>query len=372
MDQSAKLGTWIIATGVIIAVLYLGREILATFAMAVFLFLIIEGFATAIEKVFASLKISAARLIAILLVSIGFVGFIALLANGVAEFGRDAGNYEAKINALIADVYQVGGVQEAPSLTQLVFNERGNEFFATIANSVSGLSGDLMLILIYVAFLFSAQASWPRKLDLIFRSPERRDQVRRIGSEARLGIENYLWVQTVISVMITVPSYLSLLALGVQNALFLSAVIFVLNYIPTVGSIVAALVPPLFALVQPVVPGWVPGVAPDTSYVYAAIVFGSVSFWQFSIGNFVQPRMMGDSLNLSALVVLLALAIWGVIWGIPGMFLSAPLTVIMMILWAQSDDTRWLAILLSADGDPRPATAGSTRPSVQTPDADQG
>ena len=161
MGQSAKIGIWIIATGVIIAILYLGRDILATFAMAVFLFLIIEGFATAIDKWFPALKISTARLIAILLVTAGFIGFIALLANGVAEFGRDAGNYEAKINDLIADVYQVGGVQDAPTLTKLVFNERGNEFFATIANSVSGLSGDLMLILIYVAFLFSAQATWP-------------------------------------------------------------------------------------------------------------------------------------------------------------------------------------------------------------------
>ena len=108
----------------------------------------------------------------------------------------------------------------------------------------------------------------------------------------------------------------------------------------------------MFALVQPDVPAWVPGAAPQDSYVYSAIVFGIVSFWQFSIGNFVQPRMMGDSLNLSALVVLLALAIWGVLWGIPGMFLSAPLTVLMMILFAQSDDTRWIAVLLSSDGNP--------------------
>ena len=111
--------------------------------------------------------------------------------------------------------------------------------------------------------------------------------------------------------------------------------------------------PPLFALVQPDVPGWVPGAAPHDSYLYSAIVFGIVSFWQFSIGNFIQPRMMGDSLNLSALVVLLALAIWGVIWGIPGMFLSAPLTVLMMILFAQSDATRWIAVLLSSDGSPK-------------------
>jgi AI-2 transport protein TqsA len=353
MDRSAKVGTWIIATGVILAVLYLGRDILATFAMAVFLFLIIEGFATAIGSATKTINLRIARLIAVLLVTGGFVGFIALMANGVGEFGRHAEDYETKINHLISDAYGVFGMSDSPTLTQLLFNERGEQLFATIANSVSGLSGDLMLILIYVAFLFSAQAGWAHKLDNIFPVPERREQVRIIGNDARIGIERYLWVQTLISALITLLSYASLLALGVQNALFLSALIFVLNYIPTVGSIAAALVPPLFALVQPDVPGWVPGAAPQDSYVYSAIVFGIVSFWQFSIGNFIQPRMMGDSLNLSALVVLLALAIWGVLWGIPGMFLSAPLTVLMMILFAQSDDTRWIAVLLSSDGNPK-------------------
>ncbi len=367
MERSAKVGTWIIATGVIIALLYFGRDILATFAMAVFLFLIIEGFATAFDNASEAINMRAARLISILLVTGGFVAFIALMANGVAEFGRHAEEYESKINQLIADAYKVVSVSDSPTLTELMFNERGEQFFATIANSVSGLSGDLVLILIYVAFLFTAQAGWTRKLDKIFPDADRREQVRTIGDEARVGIERYLWVQTVISAVITLLSYFSLLALGVQNALFLSALIFVLNYIPTVGSIVAALVPPLFALVQPEVPGWVPGASPQDSYIYAALVFVIVSFWQFSIGNFVQPRMMGDSLNLSALVVLLALAIWGVLWGIPGMFLSAPLTVLMMILLAQSRETRWMAILLSADGNPKVnvrqsvenATAGS-------------
>lgn len=353
MGSATKTGIWIIATGVIIALLYFGRNILATFAMAVFLFLIIEGFGTVINNASRTIHIGLARILAVLLVVGGFVGFIALMANGVAEFGRDGADYEEKINGLIADIYALAHLQDAPTLTHLVFDQGGQRFFATIANSVSGLSGDIVLILIYVAFLFTAQSMWTQKLDNIFPDPQRREAVRRIGNDARLAIEKYLWTQTVISALITLLTYISLLALGVQNALFLSALIFVLNYIPTVGSIVAAMVPPLFALVQPEVPGWVPDVAFEQSYIYAAIVFAVVSFWQFSIGNFVQPRMMGDSLNLSALVVLLALAIWGLIWGIPGMFLSAPLTVLMMILFAQSPHTRWIAILLSADGKPK-------------------
>ncbi len=353
MDRATKTGIWIIATGVVIAFLYAGREILATFAMAVFLFLIIEGFATSIDNASKTIRIGPARLIAVLIVMAGFVAFIALMANGVAEFNRDAGDYETKINGLIGDAYRIVGLSQAPTLTELLFNEQGQRFFAMIANEVSGLSGDLMLILIYVAFLFTAQSGWTQKLDNIFPDPERRAQVREVGDDARRGIENYLWTQTVISALITLLSYISLVALGVQNALFLSALIFVLNYIPTVGSIVAAAVPPLFALVQPDVPGWVPGTLPQDTYIYAGLVAAIVSFWQFSIGNFIQPRMMGASLNLSALVVLLALAIWGVIWGVPGMFLSAPLTVLFMILFAQSPETRWIAVLLSADGNPK-------------------
>lgn len=363
MDSAAKTGIWIIATGVIIALLYFGAGILSTFALAVFLFLVMEGFATAIDNKSHMLKRGASRAISIFFVLGGFIGFITLMASGVAQFAGDADKYERKINGLIADGYGLFGMEDSPKLSELVFNETGQAFFGTIANAMSDLSGDLVLILIYVAFLFIAQSSWTGKLDNIFPDPARRDQVRKVGDDARRGIETYLWTQTVISALITFLTYISLLALGVENTLFLAALIFVLNYIPTVGSIVAAMVPPLFALVQPGIPEWIPGAAPQDTYIYAAIVFGVVSFWQFSIGNFIQPRMMGESLNLSALVVLLALAIWGAIWGIPGMFLSAPLTVLMMIVFAQSDTTRWIAILLSADGSPQGKEAVTDQPS---------
>ncbi|MEM0985744.1 MAG: AI-2E family transporter [Pseudomonadota bacterium] len=354
MDRGLTAGVWIIAAGVITAFLYLGREILAPFALAVFLFLIIEGFARSIDRRFHLDRLWIGRSVSILLVVGGFIGFVVLMAQGVAQFGgAQAGEYEQRINGLISDVYGIVGMGDAPTLTELVFNETGQRFFAVLASALGDLSGDLVLILIYVAFLFLAEATWPAKLDAIFPSTEARTQVKAVGDQARRSIEAYLWTQTVISAITTILSYGSLVLLGVENALFLSALIFVLNYIPTLGSIVAALVPPLFALVQPSLPVWVPFDAPASGYFYAALVFAAISVWQFAIGNFLQPRMMGESLNLSALVVLVGLAVWGAIWGIPGMFLSAPLTVLMMILFAQSESTRWIAVLLSADGKPR-------------------
>ncbi len=350
--RSGIIGIWIIATGVIIALLYLGRNILAPFALAVFLFLVMEGFARAIDARSSLLKRGVSRAISIFVVLAGFVGFLALLVRGIGQFSSQADNYTRAINSLIGDVYGALGLGAAPELRDLIFNESGQAFFATIASSTSGLTGDLVLILIYVAFLFLAQSAWPTKLDRIFPKEDRREQVREVGEAARQGIETYLWTQTVISALITALTYITLIVLGVENALFLSALIFVLNYIPTIGSIIAAVVPALFALVQPEVAEWVPGADPNDRYIFAGLVLFGVSFWQFTIGNFLQPRIMSDTLNLSALVVLLSLAIWGAIWGIPGMFLSAPLTVLMMILFTQSESTYGFAVLLSANGIP--------------------
>jgi len=354
MDRGLAAGIWIIAAGVVIALLYLGRDILAPFALAVFLFLIIEGFARTIHRAVGLGRLWISRGAAILIVLGGFIGFVVLMARGVAQFGgAQAGDYERRINDLIGDVYGVFGMADAPTLTELVFNETGQRFFGVLAGALGDLSGDLVLILIYVAFLFLAEANWPSKLDQIFPQSETRARVKSVGDQARRSIEAYLWTQTLISAITTLLTYVSLVLLGVENAVFLSALIFVLNYIPTLGSIVAAFVPPLFALVQPDLPPWVPFDAPADGYLYALLVFAAVSFWQFTIGNFLQPRMMGESLNLSALVVLVGLAVWGAIWGIPGMFLSAPLTVLMMILFAQSERTHWIAVLLSSDGNPR-------------------
>ena len=161
-------------------------------------------------------------------------------------------------------------------------------------------------------------------------------------------MEQYLWVQTSLSIINTSLTYVTLLALGLHNALFWAFVIFVLNYIPTIGSIVAGILPALFAFVQDDWPAYMPQ---DELWCAAAVFFG-VSIWQFLIGNFLGPRMTSNSLNLSALVVLLSLAIWGALWGLPGMFLSAPLTVLVMIVLAQIPGARWIAVLMSANGNP--------------------
>ncbi len=115
--------------------------------------------------------------------------------------------------------------------------------------------------------------------------------------------------------------------------------IFILNYIPTVGSTLGAVLPSLQTLVQ---------FGDPTKFLLVLAILGI--FPQFMIGNIIEPRFMGRSLNLSPFVIILSLAVWGFIWGVAGLFLAVPLTVIIMIICSHFAPTRWLAILLSRDG----------------------
>jgi len=80
------------------------------------------------------------------------------------------------------------------------------------------------------------------------------------------------------------------------------------------------------------------------------VVLLGVGAVQVMVGNFLEPKLMGNTLNLSPFVVMLSLTLWGSIWGIAGMFLSVPITVILLIIFAHFEKTRPIAVLLSGDG----------------------
>ena len=136
-------------------------------------------------------------------------------------------------------------------------------------------------------------------------------------------------------------SYIVLLLFGVDFAFLWAFLIFLFNYIPYIGSFVATLLPSIFAVFQ------------FGSFLPFIWIFAGVEAIQVLVGNYIEPRVMGKTLNLSPLVVILALSFWGAIWGILGMLLSVPITSIMVIIMAQFPNTRNIAILLSENADIR-------------------
>lgn len=345
MDWSVRAALWIVATGVIAAGLFFLREPLTQFALAFILWLAIDGLANVIRERLHFLPAWSALPIALVLV-LSLTALIAyVIASNVGTMVLHYKDYEGRLNTVIGEGYAaIGGTGAPPSLAQLLHRVDPTRLVGEFGQGLRGIASDTMFILIYLGFLFPASAMMSKKLNFIFGRGAEREVAREVFHRIRVAMEQYLWVQTVLSLITTALTYITLVIIGLENALFWSFVIFFLNYIPTIGSIIAVVVVTAAALIQP----------SFTTFVPVALCAGAVTIWQFVIGNFVQPRMTGDSLNLSALVVLLALAIWGLIWGLAGAFLAAPLTVMLMIVLAQFPATRWIAILLSADGKPTP------------------
>jgi predicted PurR-regulated permease PerM len=128
---------------------------------------------------------------------------------------------------------------------------------------------------------------------------------------------------------------------GLDFAAFWALLVFILNFIPTIGSIVATILPGLLGLVQ--FESWKPVI----------ILLVGITVIQQALGNFIEPNLMGMTLNLSPLVVVMSLILWGMLWGIVGMFLCVPITVILVIILGNFPATRWVAVLLSKEGQAR-------------------
>jgi len=209
---------------------------------------------------------------------------------------------------------------------------------STLATTFTNMISDIFLVLIYVLFLMLEQSTFKRKLAKMFPDQGQQGSILSILSHAQEDIQTYLWIKTVTSSITGAISYFVLLLVGVDFAGFWAFTIFLLNFIPTVGSIIATFFPALLALIQF-----------DTFNEFFIVLIG-VGAVQLAVGNFLEPKMMGSTLNVSPLVVMLSLTLWGSIWGIAGMFLSVPITVMMMIVFAHFERTRYLAVLLSGDG----------------------
>jgi predicted PurR-regulated permease PerM len=341
MTKAAIWAILILATSAVVAGLWHFREILTQVALALILFLAIEAMAVHIRRVAPKLPHWAGTAIAII-ATLGVVGYVGYeIAVNIGSMINKANIYEARIDRLVASIYQTFHIpQPPPRISALLAKMDVASVLTQIAGAVQNVAGNTVFILIYLGFMFPAAARIHHKLDNIFPAAGDRDHTRDVLTAIRRSMAQYLWVQTVLSAITTVLTLVTLLALGLENAVFWAFLIFFLNYIPTIGSIIAVILPTAFALVQ------FPTLAPVIG------VAAGVGVWQFAIGNLVAPRMMGESLNLSSLVVLIALAFWGQLWGLTGAFLAAPLMVMIMLTLAQFPSTRWIAILLSEDGEP--------------------
>jgi predicted PurR-regulated permease PerM len=186
--------------------------------------------------------------------------------------------------------------------------------------------------------LLLEQRTFGDKIRAIVRDPERQKDAFELIDKMRSDIRTYVGIKVLTSATTGIISYFVLTKVGVHFASFWAVLIFLLNFIPTIGSIIATAFPSILTLVQFDTLG---------PFIVTVSVLTAV---QFCIGSLFEPKLMGNRLNLSPIVILLSLGLWGSIWGIPGMFLCVPITVIIMIICSYFPETRPFAILLSGNG----------------------
>lgn len=339
MDSSRKIYIFLSIAALVLVFIF-AQAIILPFIIAIFFWMIIR----IIKSLFLRIKFMN-RLPGALVTIISTIVFLSLaamviimLSANIQQLSKALPGYEANIGKITASINQIFGIDIMSMLNEFVRDARFTTILTQTIATLTGLFGDTFMVLLYLLFLLLEEHTFPAKLNSIYPDISKREHMGELISKIDRSISNYLGIKTMTSLMTGTASFVVLWIIGVEAPLFWAFLIFILNYIPTIGSLVATLFPAIFALFQ------------FGEFAPALLILIIVSGIQLLFGNLIEPRMMGNSLNISPLVVFLTLALWGLIWGIAGMLLSVPITVILIIIMSEFEGTRPVAILLSRKG----------------------
>lgn len=313
----------VLATVALAAALSYTRGIMIPFVLAIFI-------TTAVSPVvdFQVVRWSVPRVIAILIALILVLAILALmgvvLIVAVQTIVRAASEYSQQVVELtrrgLAQL-KTYGIHVDESLVSSELNSRLPGLITTAAGTVTSLFSNGLLIVFFVVFLLTG------------RNPSR--QKTGIYVEIEEAIRGYITTVTGISVVTGLIVGAILWALGLRMAWLFGVLVFLLNFIPNIGPIVASLLPVPIALTQ----------FDDPWRVVAVVALPGVI--HITLGNFIEPRLMGRGLELHPVTVLLALAFWGLLWGVLGMVLAVPIVASLRIVLTRFATTRGLGHLLA-------------------------
>jgi predicted PurR-regulated permease PerM len=350
MEQSVVSRAALVVLAVIAtcsALLWLSG-ILTPLVLALFLTVLIDSFARYLQRSAPFLPQWADLPLALVLSTVGFAVTVWVVVDNTAAFSAKLLADGPRLNRALVQLCQLAGIAAPPSLEALINQINPSKYLGDVAKALQSFASGAVYVFIYAGFMIASRQGLASKVDALWPDSAERATAIKVFSRIRDGVESYLWIQTVTGAMIAVASFILMQAMGLENAAFWAFLIFIIVFIPVVGGLIAAVLPPLFALVQ------------FSGIWQPVLLFCGLQVILFVVGSIILPRMQRDGLNIDPVVVLLSLAFWGAMWGIPGMFLSTPLTVTGIIVLAQFEGSRWIAVLLSGDGRPEVGEAGAT------------
>ena len=340
-EQRIQTGCLLILTALGIAgALYAFSSVLIPFVMAIFLTLCLIP-AIDVQMKWLRIPRGAAILTTVLIGCIILALAALLVTNAANQILNSKDDYEKQFTQLLvksrgiiptewylSDPNDPNALSEDPSepLIRIPANTI-RKVLTDTASSIMGLISNGLLVLIFMIFMVSGKGAYKATVGSLWWEVETR-------------IKRYVLTMMFTSGVTGILVGLILEILGVKFGWMFGFLAFLLNFIPNIGSVIATLLPLPVALIDPQL-----GIV---SKVLVLVIPGGI---QFVIGNLLQPKMMGESLDLHPVVVLLSLIFFGTIWGIIGMFLAVPITAVLKILLQRFGYTRAIADLISGKTD---------------------
>lgn len=314
----------VIAAVALGAALYFMRPVLVPLVLAVLLSYLV---APVVDLMQVRLRIPRplAVFIAFLLAA-GLVGAVVLMiSSSAAQLALKADIYQQKMvdmgNEVLAVLQGVGVPVDADVVRAQMADLPLGSLLAGTLNSVVNSASTFFLVLIFVIYLVAGRTPGEHK--------------RGVYKEIDLKIRNYISIKVLLSSATGILAGVLLWIIGLDLAAVFGVLAFLLNFIPSVGSVIATLLPLPLAIVQ---------FDSNAAILAVLILPGAV---QMVVGNVLEPKLMGTSLNLHPITVLLSLIFWGMLWGPAGMVLASPITAVLKIILDRVEGTRPVADLLA-------------------------
>lgn len=339
-------------------ILVIGRPIILPVVASVIISYVVLGLADLIGRApgFGAARAGLRYALAMAL-SLGVMAVIVwLIVQNISQVSTLLPRYHEQFLALVQRGATAIGLDDEPSWQSLrrdvVAQLNLQRVILTSVVSVASVVSTFAVILVYAGFILSEQPAFANKIARLSDEPARVAHIQQVirGVNSRIG--TYLVMKTLVNIALGLASYVILRLYGIELAGFWALLIGLFNYIPYIGGIIGVALPSALALLQ-------------YGEIWPVVVFVLVMCLpQVALGNFIEPWLMGNSLNLSPFVILVSLVAWTSIWGIAGAILSVPVMAILVIVFSEFSATRPIAILLSKDG----TIAGQTTPDRTAPD----
>jgi AI-2 transport protein TqsA len=330
--EGRQVGNWLVSGLVILAILVIGRPLLAPLAFAILVWAILNALAEMLER--WRLPTALAWTCSLLLIAAALYLIARVLGNEADAVADEAPAYLAKLQTLSQSTLTFLHLGHAANFGDLLGTPNVANVIGQVAASAGSFLFTLAMIVVYVGFLLAEQRHLPEKLERLQQNPARRDEAGEVIHAIARQVQTYLGMCTLLSAIMAAATYALLVAMHVSFAGFWALVLFLATYIPTVGAI-GVLLPALMAMLQ---------YGSFAPFLIIVVVLGAV---HFVLANIVSTILLGRTLNLSPLGIILSLSFWGLIWGIAGLFLAVPITGAFAIVCRHIEGLNWIAVALA-------------------------